>query len=124
MIPGDLGYMQEGINTRKQFHKCTEISHSCNFAADDRSDCETIRSFSPGILIREFQGKSNLLFLDVLDQDSELIADMEILMRIFDTSPGHLGNVKQAVCSAKIYKCAEIRNILHGTFDHIARLNS
>src|SRR5699024_2472076 len=41
---------------------------------------------------------------------------MEQFLRIIDTSPGHLGNMKQSVYSAEIDKCTEICNILYNTF--------
>ena len=39
---------------------------------------------------------------------------------MFNSAPGHLGDVKQSICAAKIDKCAEISYVLNNAFNDIA----
>ena len=39
---------------------------------------------------------------------------------MFNSAPGHLGDVKQSVCAAKIDKCTKISYVLNNTFYDIA----
>ena len=49
---------------------------------------------------------------------------MEVLVRVLNSAPGHLGDMKKTVCAAEIDKCAEICDVLDNTFDSVARLDS
>ena len=44
-----------------------------------------------------------------------MIAGLEYLLRILNTAPGHLGNMKQAVSAAQVYECTEVGNVLNST---------
>ena len=43
---------------------------------------------------------------------------------MLNTSPGHLRNMKQTVCSAKVYKCTEIGNVLNGSFYNVSLVDA
>src|SRR5699024_4279462 len=115
MLSGNLGYMQQSVNTRLQFYESTEISHTCNGSLYNISHCVFLSSVQPWILLREFHGQSDLVTVDVFDQNFYVIANFEDFLRIFHTSPGHLRNMKQSVCAAQIDKCAEIGYVLDNT---------
>ena len=44
-----------------------------------------------------------------------MVTGLEYLLRILNTAPGHLGNMKQAVSAAQVYECTEIGNVLNST---------
>ena len=57
------------------------------------NDCTNgilLRSVVPRVLIRELHRKSDLVIVDVLDEDLNLIAVLEDLIRVIDTAPAHL----------------------------------
>ena len=80
MFAGDLGYMKQSVNARFQLNECAEISHACNSSGDNGADTVLLGSAAPRILIRELHGKSDLLAVDILDQDSDLLANLEDLL--------------------------------------------
>ena len=57
---------------------------------------------------------------DLLNQDLNLVANLKYLLGMLYAAPGHFGNMKQTVCSAKVNKCTEIGNVLNGTFHDVA----
>ena len=53
-----------------------------------------------------------------------MLAGLKYLLRVLDTSPGHLGNVKQTVRAAKVDERAEIGHILNGAFYGVAYMDA
>ena len=66
-----------------------------------------------GVLLGDF-------IMHIFNQYFYCISYMEQLFRIVDTSPGHLGNMKQTIYSAKIDERTEICNIFHNTFHSVS----
>ena len=122
MLSGNLRDMKQGIDTGLQLYKRAKIGHSCDLACDNRADCILLCCANPRILIRELQGKSNLLALDILHENSQLLANLEDLLRILDSAPAHLADMEKTVSTAEIDERAEVGDILHRALDNIAHL--
>ena len=120
MFPGDLGNMEQSVDTGLEFDKSTEIGHSGNFTGNDIANGILLFRADPGVVLRELHGKSDLRVLDILDHDTESFADLECFPGAFNSSPAHLGDMQETVYTAKIYECAEVCNILYSTFNSIA----
>ena len=43
---------------------------------------------------------------------------------MLNTSPGHLGDMKQTICAAQIYECTEIGNVLYNAFYNVTFMDS
>ena len=79
--------MKKSINTGYKLNKCTEICHAGYFTLYDIANCKLLFSVCPRILIRELHGKCNLVALDVLDECTNSIANLEYLLGIIDPAP-------------------------------------
>ena len=115
--------MKKSVNTRCKFNKCTKVCHTCNLASYYITYCKFLICCKPWILLRELQRKGNLVTIDIFDQNSQLLSNCEYFLRILNSAPGHLRNVKKSVSSAKINKCTEICNILNNAFYLIANMD-
>ena len=122
VLLGDLGNMKQSVNAGLQLNECAEISHACYLTGNDLAYCILLVSTDPRILIRELQRQGDLVAVDVLNKNTKLLANLEDLLRALNTAPAHLGDVKQTICSAKIYESTEISDVLNGSFYYIANL--
>ena len=70
MIVRNLRNMKQCVYTRLKLYKCAEVCHTCHTTLYDIAYCILVSSGQPRILILELQAQSDLLTLDILDQDS------------------------------------------------------
>ena len=102
------------MHPHRWLNKCAEVCHSfLYFALYNVADCELLCCAVPRILCRELHAECNLILIDIFDEYANLIAYLEYLLWALYSAPGHLGNMKQTVCSAKINKRTEICYILN-----------
>ena len=94
MLSGDLGYVKQSVYARLKLNECTEVSHTSYLTCNYVAYCVLLSSVSPRICLRELHGKGNLLTVDVFDESCYLIANLEDLLRVLDSAPGHLGDVE------------------------------
>ena len=120
MFSGDLGYMQKSIYAWFQFNECAEVCHTCDCSFYYVSYSIFFICIQPRVLIFELQAQCDLISVDIFDQNFDRLADFEDLLRVFYSSPGHLGDMQQTICSAQIDECTEICNILNNTVYNIA----
>ena len=124
MLSGNLGYVKQCVHARLQLYECAEVCHSCYLTGNYIAYCILICSVQPRILILELQAQGDLGVTDILNQDIELLANLEYLLRVLYASPGHLRDMKQTVCSAQIYECTEIGYVLNNALYHIAYMDA
>lgn len=124
MLPGNLGYVKQCVHTWLQLNKRAEISHTCHTAVYHVANRILVSCVNPWISLRELKAQGNLLSLDILNQYSYLIPCPEYLLRILNTAPAHLGNMKKSVCAAQIDKRAKVSYVLNCSVNRIAWLDS
>ena len=61
--------------------------------------------------------------VDLFDKNFNFIANSEYFLRVLYSAPGHFGDVKKSVCSAKIDECTEICNVLNCSFNCVANMD-
>ena len=124
MLPGNLGNMKQCVHTWLQLYKCAEISHTCHTAVYHVANRILVSCVDPWISLRELKAQGNFLSLNILNQYPYLVPCLEYLLRILNTAPAHLGNMKKSVCTAQINECAEVGYVLNGSVNGIAWLDS
>ena len=124
MISGDLRYMKQRVDTGLKLYKSAEVSHAGNAAFHDCAYSVLLISGKPRILIVKLQAECNAVSFDILDQAGNLLSNGKDGTRIVYTAPAHLGDVKQSVCSAEIDECTEICDVLYGSLNDIADMDS
>ena len=102
MFSGDLGYMQKSIYTWFQFNECAEVCHTCDCSFYYVSYSIFFICIQPRVLIFELQAQCDLISVDIFDQNFDRLADFEDLLRVFYSSPRHLGDMQQTIRSAQI----------------------
>ena len=107
--------MKKCIDSRCKFNKSTEICHTSNFTSNNITYSKIFSCGKPWILFREFHGKCNLVTIDFFDEHFYFITYIEDLLRVFNSAPGHFGDMKKSVCSTKIDESTKICNILYST---------
>ena len=71
MLSGNLGNMKQCVYTRLQLYKCAEVCHTCHTSLYDVAYCILVSSVSATDSDpRELQAQSDLVIMDILDQDS------------------------------------------------------
>ena len=61
--------------------------------------------------------------MDIFDHHFYFISNLEDLLRILNTSPRHLRDMKKSVYSAKVDECSEICNVLYSSFHSVTYVN-
>ena len=62
--------------------------------------------------------------MDILDDNSYLLANLEDLLRILNSAPGHLGDVEQSISTTQVDECAEVCHVLDSSLNHIACMDA
>ena len=124
MISGNLRYMKQCVYTRLQLNKCAKVSHTCYSTLYFIAYCIFLSSIEPRICIIKLKAQSNLGIFDLFDQNSQFLTNLEHLLRMLNTTPGHLRDMKQTISSAQIYECTKVSNIFNNTFYNISFMDT
>ena len=114
--------MKECVNSRCKLNESTEVCHARYLSCNNFSYREILSCVHPRICLRELKAERDLRVMDIFYEYFQLIAYMEELLRIVNSSPGHLRDVEQSVNTAQINKSTEICHILHSSFYCVANL--
>ena len=124
MRSGNLRYMKQCVYSGRKLYEGAKICHTRHSSGDHGTNRKILGSMCPRIGLRELQAECYLCIVDILNKNLQVVADLEDLLRILDSSPGHLGNMEQAVNAAQVHKRTEVRYILHYTLDRISNLQT
>ena len=94
MLSGNLGNMKQSIDAGFQLNECAEISHTCYLAFYYVAYSVFVSSVQQRILLREIKGKSDLVAVDVFDQNFYSLTNFEYFFRVLYAAPGHLRDMK------------------------------
>ncbi len=80
-----------------------------------RADRITLRGIEPRIRreLLEAQRDALLLVVELQHLDLDLIADLDEVARMRQASPGHVGDVQQAIDAAEVDEGAVVGQVLH-----------
>ena len=114
--------MYESVESGFEFYECTVLLDLYNFAFKYITDLILLAYECPWLrlCLLESQADLALLLVEGEDLDVDDVADLENFFRVFELALGNLGNVKQSVDSAYIYKCAVVSKSHDLSFDDIA----
>ena len=116
--------MKECIHTGLKLYESAKVSHSCHLTCNNISYCILAVGILPGICILKFQAECNLITGNLFNKGLYLISYLEYLLGIFDTSPGHFGNMKETICTSDVDKCAKVCYILNNAFYYIPNVDA
>ena len=111
--PGHLGDMNKAFNALFEFDKRAVIGHRKNAALNARTYWVPLDGIKPRVRRELFkaQGDALLILIELENLDLDLIADIDQIARVGETSPAHIGNVQQAIDAAKINKCTVVGEV-------------
>ena len=124
MILGNLGNMKQCIYTLLKLYKCTKVSHSCNLTGYYIANCKLGCCILPWILIFKLHAECNFGSGNILNKSLNHITGLKYLLRILNSSPGHLRNMKKSVCTTDINKYTKVCYVLNGSFNNVTNMDA
>lgn len=113
--PGHFGDVDQTFDALFDFNE-RAVGHDVDDATlDGGTDRVLGLDFVPRIfgLLLETEGDALLVVVDVEDHHFDFLSDFEHFARVGDTSPGHVGDVEEAVDAAEVDERAEVGDVLH-----------
>ena len=97
----------------------------CHLAVHGGAHWESLFNLVPRVALRLFESERYALFLfvDIEHDDINFLADLEKLTWVSESSPGHIGDMKQAIHPIEIDKRTEIGQVFDNAFDRVAQLH-
>src|SRR5678815_2979307 len=122
--PAHLADVHEALDTRLELDECTVVRDRHNLARHARADRILLRDVLPRIALQLFEAERDSLSLpvDIENLDFELRTDLHHLRRMLNASVRHVGDVQQAIDTAKIDERAEIGDVLHDSLANLILL--
>ena len=121
--PGHLADVDQAFDALFQFDECAVVGDADDASADVRADRIAMLGVQPGVggELLEAERNALLVFVELQHLDLNLVADVDQVAGMGETSPGHVGDVQQAVEAAQIDECAVLGEVLdhagqHGAF--------
>src|SRR5687767_2387630 len=122
--PAHLADVHETFDARLELDERTVVRDRDDLAGHARADRILRRDVLPRIRLELLEAERDALALpvDVEHFDFELAPDLDHLRRVRDASPGHVGDVQEAVDATEIDERSEVGDVLHDTFAHLVLL--
>ncbi len=119
---GQLGDVDQTVNTRDDFGKCAERHQLDNLDVHDVADLAGRSELRPRIVGFIFQRQRNLLLVAIQRDHAgcDFVADRNSFGRVLDARPAELGDVSHTVCAADVDECAERGQRFHDAFVDVA----
>ena len=107
--------MNEALNTGLDLNERAVIGNVGDFAKHTSALGVASTNPIPGIVAKLLYAKRDAVFILVVTQYPRryFLANGEHFRGMANTTPGHIGDVQQAIDTTQIDKCAVIGNVLH-----------
>src|SRR5690625_4977921 len=124
--PGHLGDVNQPLDPRLELDESTVIGDVRHAAREDGADRVLDADRLPRIRLELLDAEADALGLlvDADDLHVQRLADRDDLGRMIDAAPCHVGDMEQAVDTAKIHESTVIGDVLDDALDHIAFLQA
>ena len=113
--PAHLGDVDQALDPLLELDERTVVRDGHDASPHPASDRILGRHILPWIRHELFEAQRDPLAIpvDVENLDVELLADRSDLRRVSNPTPGHVGDVEQAIHAAQVDEGSEVRNVLH-----------
>src|SRR5258706_844367 len=113
--PSHLADVDQTFDALLKFNECAVIGDTDDASADVRADGVALFGIQPGVRgeLLEAQGTARLFLVELQDFYLYVVADVDQVLGVRETAPGHVGNMQQAVEAAEIYERAVFGQVLH-----------
>ena len=120
--PGHLADVDQTFDALLEFDEGSVVGDADDAAGDMRADRITVLSVEPRIGRELLEAERHALFLFVVleNLDLDLVADVDQVLGMREASPGHVGDVEQAVEAAEIDESAVLGEVLDHTGEDCA----
>ena len=111
--------MNETLNTGLDLNERTVVGNVGDFAKHTGALGVASTNPIPRVVAKLFHAKRDPVLILVVTQYPRryFLANGEHFRRMTNTTPGHIGDVQQAIDTTQIDKCAVIGNVLHNARD-------
>ena len=122
--PTHLGDVDEPLHPLLELYERAVVGDRHDLAPNPGPDGVPLGDILPRIRLQLLESQRNALTIpvDIEDLDLEILADITHFRGVPDASPGHVGDVKQAVHAAEINERAEVGDVLHHAGANLANL--
>ena len=112
--PRHLADVNQAFNALLQFDECAVVGDANDAPRDMRSHGIAVLGVEPRIRRELLESERNplLIFIVLEDLNLNLVADIDEVFRVRETSPRHVGDVEQAVETAEIDERAVLGKVL------------
>ena len=119
--PAHFGDVDQTFDALFDFHKGT-VGHDVDHVTLDNA-ADSVLGFHivPRIvaLLLQTEGDTFLGVVDIQDHHFDFLTDFQHFVRVGDSAPAHIRDVQQAVHTAEIDECTEVRNVLDGALTQL-----
>ena len=107
--------MDQAFDALLEFDERAVVGDADDASADMRADRIAMRGIQPRVRRELLESQRNplLVFVELQHLHLDLIADIDQVARMGEASPGHIGDVQQAVDSAQVHERAVLGEVLH-----------
>src|SRR5581483_9648568 len=122
ILEGCFMRLDQPFNALFQFDKCAVVGHADHTTMHMGSDRVALSSIQPGIgsQLLEAEGNPLLLFIELQHFHLYVVAHVHQVTGMSQPSPGHVGDVQQAVDTAQVHESAVLGKVLDYAGQHRA----
>src|SRR5712664_1078081 len=112
--PAHLADVDEALDPGLHLDEGAVVGERDHLAGDARARRELLRRVCPGVLLDLLETQADALGgrIELEHDDPQLVADVEHLAGVPDASPGHVGDVQEAVDPAQVDESAVVGEVL------------
>src|ERR1700686_3516908 len=112
--PRHFAHVDQAFNALLEFYKSAVIGDADHASVDVCAHGVAMLRIQPRIRRELFESERNALLVFVVLQDFHLnlVADVDQIARVRQTSPRHVGDVQQTINSAHVHECAVFGQVL------------
>ena len=113
--PGHLADVDQAFDALLELDECAVVGHADDAAADVRADRIALGGVEPrvGRELLEAQRNALLVVVELQNLYLDLVANLDQVARMRQASPGHIGDMQQAVDAAQVDERAVVGQVLH-----------
>src|SRR6266852_4632046 len=122
--PRHLAHVDQSLNALLEFYKGAVIGDADDASVDVRAHGVAVLRVQPRIRRELFEAQRDALLVYVVLQDLHLnlVADVDQIARVRQTSPRHVGDMQQPIDSAHVHECAVLGQVLDDPGEYAAFL--
>ena len=124
LAPAHFAYVDKTFNAGSDFNECTVVSHNDYFTLNLVAYLEVSIEGIPWMRgeLLQTEGNALLLFIEVENNNVELLVELNDFVGIVYAAPREVGDVDQTVYAAEVDEYTVRSDILNSTFEYLTLL--